>query len=103
MTRSALHLYQRALQLDAIVAEQHSEGVDWYNYGLFLQSAGFPRRLAYASLLKSQSLLKPSPDAPEAQAFHAILHQLETQLGADAASIRRNPTAAQKEALTISR
>jgi tetratricopeptide (TPR) repeat protein len=100
-TLSALHLYQRALQLDAILDDHHSEGVDWYNYGLFLQSAGFPPRLAYASLLKSQSLLKLSPDAPVAQAFHTILRQLETQLGAEAASIRRDPKAAQNEALVI--
>jgi tetratricopeptide (TPR) repeat protein len=100
-TLSALRLYQRALQLDAMLDDHHSEGVDWYNYGLFLQSAGFSPRLAYASLLKSKSLLKPSPDAPETQAFHTILHQLETQLEAEAASIRRDPAATQREALAI--
>jgi tetratricopeptide (TPR) repeat protein len=96
---SAQRLYQRALQLDAALDDHYSEGVDWYNYGLFLRDAGFPPRLAYASLLKAQALLRPSPDAPATKPLQATILQLDKQLGTEAASIRRAPAAVQQEAL----
>ena len=96
---SAQRLYQRALQLDAALDDHHSEGVDWCNYGLFLRDAGFPPRLAYASLLKSQALLGAFPDAPETKPLQAAILQLGKQLGTEAASVRRAPAPVQQEAL----
>ena len=42
-----------------------TEAVDWYNYGVFLRDAGFPSRLSYACLAKSEELMKPIKEAAE--------------------------------------
>ncbi len=102
-TDEALRFYQRALQLDATMGDRHSEGVDWYNYALFLHDAGFPPRLSYASLLRSQQLMKVSPDSPEAQTLAKALQEFEKPLGSEAARIRQNPEPIQKQALTLAR
>jgi tetratricopeptide (TPR) repeat protein len=102
-TDEALRFYQRALQLDATMDDRHNEAVDWYNYALFLHEAGFPPRLSYASLLKSQAGLKFSPDSPEAKTFAKTLEEFEKPLGSEAARIRQNPEPIQKQALTLSR
>jgi tetratricopeptide (TPR) repeat protein len=99
----ALRLYQRALQLDASMNDRHSEAVDWYNYALFLREAGFPPRLSFASLLKSEELMKFAPDSPEAKSFAKTLEEFEKPLGSEAARIRKNPEAAQRQALTLVR
>jgi hypothetical protein len=64
-TGDALLLYQRALQLDASLNDPRTQAVDWYNYGVFLRDAGFPSRLSYACLMKSELLMKPLKEAPE--------------------------------------
>ena len=102
-TDEALHFYQRALQLDATMGDRHSEAVDWYNYALFLRDAGFPPRLSYASLLKSQQLMKIAPDSAEAQTLAKTLEEFEKPLGSEAARIRQNPEPIQKQALTLAR
>ena len=99
----ALRLYQRALQLDASLNDRHSEAVDWFNYAIFLRDAGFPVRLAYASLLKSEAIMKFDPHSPEAKSFAKTLRDCEKPLGAQAAAIRRNPEPVQQQALTLSR
>ena len=99
----ALRLYQRALQLDASMDDRRSEAVDWYNYALFLRDAGFPPRLSFASLLKSEELLKFAPDTREAKSFAKTLEEFEKPLGSEAARIRKNPEAAQRQALTLVR
>jgi tetratricopeptide (TPR) repeat protein len=102
-TDEALRFYQRALQLDASMDDRHGEAVDWYNYALFLRDAGFPPRLSYASLLKSQQLMKFSPDSPEGKTFAKTLAEFEKPLGSEAARIRQNPEPIQKQALTLTR
>jgi tetratricopeptide (TPR) repeat protein len=102
-TDEALRLYQHALQLDASMNDRHSEAVDWYNYALFLREAGFPPRLSFASLLKSEELMKFAPDSPEAKAFAKTLQEFEKPLGNEAARIRRNPEPAQRQALSLAR
>jgi tetratricopeptide (TPR) repeat protein len=99
----ALRLYQHALQLDASMDDRHSEGVDWYNYALFLRDAGFPPRLSFASLLKSEELMKFAPDSAEAKSFAKTLQEFEKPLGSEAARIRKNPEPVQKQALTLAR
>lgn len=99
----ALRLYQHALQLDASMDDRHSEGVDWYNYALFLRDAGFPPRLSFASLLKSEELMKFAPDSAEAKSFAKTLKEFEKPLGTEAARIRKNPEPVQKQALTLAR
>jgi tetratricopeptide (TPR) repeat protein len=99
----ALRLYQHALQLDASMDDRHSEGVDWYNHALFLRDAGFPPRLSFASLLKSEELMKFAPDSAEAKSFAKTLQEFEKPLGTEAARIRKNPEPVQKQALTLAR
>ena len=99
----ALRLYQHALQLDASLSDRHSEAVDWYNYAVFLRDAGFPARLAYASLLKSRTLMEVAVDTPDAKSFAKTLQEFEKPLGAEAAVIRRHPEPAQQQALAFRR
>jgi tetratricopeptide (TPR) repeat protein len=102
-TDEALRLYQHALQLDASMDDRHSEGVDWYNYALFLRDNGFPPRLSFASLLKSEELVRFAPDSEEAKTFAKTLEEFEKTLGSEAARIRKNPEAAQRQALMLTR
>ncbi len=102
-TGKTLPLYQRALQLDAGQADRHSEAVDWYMYATFLRDNGFPPRFAYASLLKSQSLLSSDVNGREAAAASQARKQLEQQLGSQAAFISRNPEPVLHEALELKR
>jgi len=102
-TDEALHLYQHALQLDASLSDRHNEGLDWYNYAVFLRDAGFPARLAYASLLKSKSLMQSVPDGADAKLFEKTMQDLEKSVGAEAAAIRRHPEPIQQQALALSR
>jgi tetratricopeptide (TPR) repeat protein len=102
-TGEALHLFQRALQLDASLDDRHSEAVDWYAYAIFLRDAGFPMRLAFASLLKSEAVMNLDPDSPEGKSFAKTLQELEKPLGPEAKAIRRNPTPIQQQALMLSR
>jgi tetratricopeptide (TPR) repeat protein len=99
----ALRLYQHALQLDASMDDRHAEAVDWYNYALFLRDAGFPPRLSFASLLKSEELMKFAPDSAEAKSFAKTVEEFEKPLGSEAVRIRKNPAAAQRQALMLVR
>jgi len=100
-TGEALHLFQRALQLDASLNDRHSEAVDWYAYAIFLRDAGFPMRLAFASLVKSETVMKLDPDSPEGKSFAKTLQECEKPLGREATAIRRNPAPVQQQALML--
>jgi tetratricopeptide (TPR) repeat protein len=102
-TTKALPLYQQALQLDAELDDRHSEGVDWYMYAMFLRDAGFPARYAYASLLKSQTLLASDSFSQETSAVSEIRRELERQLGLQAAAISHNAEPTLREALALKR
>jgi tetratricopeptide (TPR) repeat protein len=102
-TDQALRLYQHALQLDASMDDRHAEAVDWYNYALFLRDAGFPPRLSFASLLKSEELMKFAPESAEAKSFARTMAEFEKPLGSEAARIRKNPQDAQRQALMLVR
>lgn len=97
----ALPLYQRALRLDAGLDDRHSEAVDWYIYAAFLRDAGYSPRLAYASLLKSQSLLSSDSIRQEAAVANRARREFEQQLGSQASAIRRNPEPILQEALDL--
>jgi hypothetical protein len=83
--------------------DRQNEAVDWYNYAFFLRDAGFPPRLSFASLLKSEQLIKFSPDSAEAKSFARTLEEFEKPLGSEAARIRKNPEPAQRQALMLVR
>ncbi|MGA8151323.1 MAG: tetratricopeptide repeat protein [Terriglobales bacterium] len=97
----ALPLYQRALQLDAGLDDHHNEAVDWYLYATFLRNSGFPTRLAYASLLKSQTLLSSDSSRAEATSASRARKELEQRLGPQATAIQRNPEPVWREALEL--
>jgi tetratricopeptide (TPR) repeat protein len=99
----ALRLYRRALELDDAGGDKDASAVDWFAYGRFLDESGFQPRLAYACMVKSESighsLAKPGLSATVAQARQ----QLEKRLGAEAEAVRRNPDPALRDALRVER
>lgn len=101
LSAKALPLYQKALRLDAGSGDRHSEAVDWYLYGTFLRDSGLSMRLAYASLLKSQTLFSSDSAGREEESASRARKELEQRLGTQAAAIRRNPEPAWDEALQL--
>ncbi|MGA8622170.1 MAG: tetratricopeptide repeat protein [Candidatus Sulfotelmatobacter sp.] len=99
----ALQLYQHALQLDDSIGDRTSSAEDWFAYGRFLQSAGFPARLAYACFLKSAGLQDSLPDASQRQYLTEARNQAERRLGAATGAIRRDPEPTLREALALRR
>jgi len=99
--QEALPLFQRALLLDASLNDRRSEAVDWYTYAMFLRDAGYPIRLAFAGLLKSEATIKADPGSPEAKLFARSIQECEKSLGREAAIIRRNPSPLQQQALAL--
>jgi len=98
----ALQLYQHAIQLDGSLGDNSAAAEDWLTYGRFLDEAGFPPRLSYACLVKAQSVMQASNTAvPET--VTAARKQMERKMGAEAASIRRDPEPALREALALRR
>jgi hypothetical protein len=77
--------------------------VDWFAYGQFLEESGFPPKMAYVCMVKSerlsQSLAKSNLAATVAQARQ----QLEKRLGAEADGVRRNPDPLLRDALRAQR
>jgi tetratricopeptide (TPR) repeat protein len=98
----ALPLFQRALRLDASLNDRHSEAVDWYTYAVFLRDTGFPIRLAFAGLLKSEATIKADPTSPKAKLLAKSIQECEKSLGREATAIRHNPSPWQQQALTVS-
>jgi tetratricopeptide (TPR) repeat protein len=97
----ALRLYQRALQLDKTAADDNATAQDWLAYGRFLEEKDFPVRLAYACLVKSESLLPPPHNTSDP--VTVARQQIEKRLGPEAAAIRRDPEPALREALALRR
>lgn len=101
-TARALQLYQHALELDRKLGDSETTAADLHSYGVFLRDAGFPARLAYACLLKSQSLMQKSKDTPDFKSVTLAREEMEKKLGGSWAETRRNPEPALQEALVLS-
>jgi tetratricopeptide (TPR) repeat protein len=97
----ALQLYQHALQLDESIGDRASSAEDWFAYGRFLDSAGFPARLVYACLVKSASLQDSLTQAAQRQALATASQQAESRIGPEAATIRRDPDPLLQKALGL--
>jgi tetratricopeptide (TPR) repeat protein len=110
----ALQLYQHALELDSSTGDNTASAEDWFAYGRFLEDFGFPPRLAYACMVRAESLTKAEsvtqsisgkgietslPDSTAA----SVRHDIEKQLGAQASVIRRDPEPVLREALALRR
>ena len=98
----ALQLYQHALQLDKAAGDDNATAQDWFAYGHFLDEAGFPARLAYACIVKSEMISQslPKPAVPDSLAARK---EMEKRLGPDALAVRRDPELVLQEALALRR
>ena len=99
----ALRLYQHALQLDTAANDDSASAQDWLAYGHFLDVSGFPERLAYACIVKSETITQSLPDKTQADSMVATRKQIEKRLGSEASAIRRDPNEALQEALALRR
>lgn len=98
-----LQLYQRALTLDDQTADAAASAEDWFAYGKFLDAAGFPARLAYACILKSESVTQSLNHGAAPDSRAATRQQIEKRLGSAAAEVQRAPAPALQEALALRR
>ncbi len=98
----ALRLYQQALRLDDSIADTSASAEDWFSYGRFLDDAGFPPRLAYACMVKSETVTQSRHSTAVPAAQTAAREQIEMRLGA-AAAIRRDPEPVLRQALELRR
>jgi len=99
----ALRLYQQALRLDDSTSDTAASAQDWYAYGRFLDDAGFPARLAFACMVKSETLMQSLPNPTVPASVAATRQKIEKRLGATAAMVRRDPEPALQEALALRR
>jgi tetratricopeptide (TPR) repeat protein len=99
----ALRLYQQALRLDDSTADTSASAQDWYAYGRFLDDAGFPARLAFTCMVKSESLMQSLPSPAVPASLVAERQKIEKRLGTTAAVVRRDPDPALQEALALRR
>jgi tetratricopeptide (TPR) repeat protein len=99
----SLKLYRHALELDDAIGDKAASAADWFAYGSFLDQAGFPAKLAYACMVKSELVGKPlaQPVVPASVAETRL--SLEKRLGPDAAAIRHDPDPLLKDALRVQR
>jgi len=95
----ALRLYQQALRLDDSIADASASAEDWFAYGRFLDDAGFPARLAYACMVKSERVTQSLHSTAVPVAQTAARLEVENRLGASAASVRRDPEPVLQEAV----
>jgi tetratricopeptide (TPR) repeat protein len=93
--------YQRALALDASLADPRSAAADWLNYGQFLRRHGQPEDLVFACLLRAEELLTTTPGDVLAAVTQARSAS-ETRLGSAAATkIRSNLNPQLQKALSL--
>ena len=98
-TGDALSLYQNALKLDRSAIDPLAEAADWQSYGIFLSEQGYPRKLAYAALLKAEALLRDTNTPTSAPL--PLRGELERSLGKDATLISKNPAPLLDQALQL--
>jgi hypothetical protein len=96
----ALSLYQDALKLDHAANDQAAEAIDWQAYGVFLNAAGYPKRFAYACVLRSETLLTKDHNAP-VPPLTQLRIELASALGKQALVIRRDPASLLEQALQL--
>ncbi len=92
----ALRNYQAALQLDLLVNRSDpadsTAGADWLTYAQFLQTIAAPRPFVLAAYLEAEKLLG-------AQAGTRARAQIEKEMGAEAALVRKDLEPFAKESL----
>ncbi|PYX34508.1 MAG: hypothetical protein DMG80_02025 [Acidobacteria bacterium] len=96
----ALSRYQEALKLDRAANDLAAEAIDWQAYGVFLNTAGYPKRFAYACVVRSETLLVKDNSAPVPSPTQ-LRAELESSLGKQALAIRRDPASLLEQALQL--
>ena len=96
----ALRLYQQALQLDDATGDNIASAVDWFAYGRFLDESGFPARLAYACMVKSESLAQSLAEAGSSGDGGGGRSSIGEAAGCGGVAIRRTDPA--RDALRVS-
>ena len=91
---AAAQSYQRGLALDAQAGDTQAAALDWFNYGQFLRSHNAPDELAYAAFLHAENLLSGASGA-ELDTVQTARRQVESKMGAKAASVAQKDLAAQ--------
>ncbi|MFZ0910007.1 MAG: tetratricopeptide repeat protein [Candidatus Acidiferrales bacterium] len=81
--------FQKAIGLDEQLKDPRAQAVDWFNYGQFLARHNLPGRLGYACYLHADQLLAPTP-GEELNTVEDARRTTETELGADAISVKKN-------------
>jgi len=99
----ALQLYQHAVGLDESTGDRTASAEDWFAFGRFLDGAGFPDRLAYACLVKSEMLQDPLTDASQQRHRAEAIKRSAKLAGSEAAALRRNPGLGVNEVLALRR
>ena len=102
-TNAALQAYRAALALDDATGDKAASAVDWFAYGQFLDQSGFPARMTYACMLKSESMEQSLSDKGTLAPIVESRQKFEKRLGKEAAEIRRNPDPALQDALRVQR
>jgi tetratricopeptide (TPR) repeat protein len=92
--KESVPLYQLALALDAGLGDEQSSAVDWYGYAVSLRASGFPARLVYASVLKSEELGGGGDGGK-------LRKEMERKLGGEAGVVRRGLGGVVVEALGV--
>jgi len=98
---AALPLYQEALRLDRATRDDSAGAEDWLTYAQFLDSSGFPPRLAYACLMKSHEIRGTMSGRQADDPATAMRASLEKRLGPAASAIRNDPEPTIAQALQL--
>ncbi|MGC1367458.1 MAG: tetratricopeptide repeat protein [Candidatus Acidiferrum sp.] len=85
----AAQSYQRALRLDAALADPRGTASDWFNYAQFLHKEQQPEKYVFACLLHAENALQKTP-GDELNVVTQGRKESEARLGAEAAAVRRN-------------
>ena len=96
----ALALYQNALKLDRFANDTAAEAADWRAYGVFMNERGYPKKFAYAALVRAERLLRDAAIAPAPKTLR-LRAELEALLGEESAAIRRDPAPLLEQALQL--
>jgi len=99
---TALPLYQNALKVDRTMNDPIAEAADWQAFAVFLNHQGFEKKLAYACLVRAETVLRNS-QAALLPASAQLKMELESTIGKEANSIRKNPSPLLDEALRLTR
>ena len=86
--------------MDRSTSDTAGEAADWQAYGVFLKQHDFPKPLAYACLVRADSLASDSKTTllPESQQART---DLEVELGKEAAGIRKETAPLLDQALLL--